>query len=322
MKKPEMEQRKPETEQRLNMEGASWHYEYDVPLSKIDRVASRQNQARFQPIDNDRVDDMVLFLASGGVFPALVGYYNRQGDIVLIDGNHRDETYIRAAQLNFKTVTTSDFYIVDGAPDWLIDRLTRTINIGQGGDISKEERISQAMHFRATQNIPVEELSRMVQLPRTTLVEAIHAGEVKNRLSRLGFTDPLSPKTLGMLHRIVQDKALVEIARLVKEALLNSDEAREVVSRVVRAAVSEKQQENELVRLREEYRTRMARVRRGRIPSQAIPSIKLRRAFNAINATRPGTVVPVEPDVLRRLRYAKKKMDEIERLTLEARGEA
>jgi len=293
----------PRKEQWLTKEGIEWHYEADVPLSKVDREASLKNQARFKAIDQDHVLELAI-AAEQYELPALVGYYSVNRHIVIIDGNHRMEAY------NLIGKSTSDFYIVDTAYSWAIDRLTRIANKLEGPGLTRDEKLSHAMYFVRNQNMPVEAAAKTMGIAAGTLQNALSAAEVQERLSGLGFNERLYPSTLQELYRIKQDSALLESARLVHEAQLSSLEVPELARKVSKAR-SEKEQQAIIDGMRRQFRSRIARTRAGQIRQQILPTVKYRRAVDAINATRPESVRPLDRDLFRRTRSAVKKLEEI-----------
>lgn len=295
----------PRKEQWLTKEGVEWHYEPDVPLNKVDREASLKNQARFKAIDQDHVLELAI-AAEQYELPALVGYYNVDRRIVIIDGNHRMEAYTLIGR------KTASFYIVDTVYGWVIDRLTRTANKLEGRGQSRDEKLSHAMYFVKTQSMPIEAAARMVQISPGVLQNALAADEARERLKSLGFNESLYPSTLEELYRVKQDSALLESARLVHEAQLSSREAAEVARKVSRGR-SEKEQLAIIEDMRRQFRSRIARTRSGQIRQQILPTIKFRRAVDAINSTRPESVRPLDKDLVRKARSAIKKLEEVVR---------
>jgi ribosome-binding protein aMBF1 (putative translation factor) len=194
---------------------------------------------------------------------------------------------------------------------WKIDVLTRTANAIEGLPLSKDERLEQAKHLVRVLNYTEVAAAKALAISKTTVSYALQADEVAERLAKHRFTDKISLSTLGKLYRIKQDGALVEVAKLVKEAQLSGEEATEVAKKVEAAAASEKQQHNILEELRRDYRDRIARTKRGELKRQIAPTIKLRHAVNAINAIRSESVTPLEPDLARRAKWAIKKLEEV-----------
>ena len=294
----------PRVEQWLDAEGVEWHYEPDIPLTKVDREASLKNQARFKAISQDHVLELAI-AAEQYELPALVGYYSRDRRIIIISGNHRMEAY------NLLGKTNTDFYIVDTAYSWVIDRLTRVANTLEGPGLTKDEKLSHAMYLVRTSDMPVETAAKTMGLPPTRVREALAADEVKERLAKLGFTGKLYPSTLSELYRIKQDTALMGAANLVHEAQLTSEETAELARRVDKVASSEKAQQSVIDEMKHQYRSRIARTRSGQVRRQILPTIKFRRAIDAINSIRPESVKPLDKDLARKTKYAIKKLGEI-----------
>lgn len=271
----------------------------------VDKEMSFRNQARFQAINQDYVVELAI-AAEQYELPPMVGYY-KDSKIIIIDGNHRIEAYLTLAT----KVTKSDFYIVDTTHPWVIDRLTRGANTLNGVSLSKEEKINHAMHLVRTQGVPAIEAAKIFGLTEPTMKKALHASDVQERLAIQGFTDRIVPSTLQSMYRIKQDKALLRVAQLVKEALLSSDETNEVARRVERASKSEKDQEHVISQFFEDFRGRIAKGKDGQIRTVVDPIRSFRKAVNIINATRPVTVKPLDSKLLRRTREAVKKLEEI-----------
>lgn len=148
-------------------------------------------------------------------------------------------------------------------------------------------------------------------LPPTKVREALAADEVRERLAKLGFAGKLYPSTLSELYRIKQDTALVGAANLVHEAQLTSEETAELARRVDKVASSEKAQQSVIGEMRHQYRSRIARTRSGQVRRQILPTIKFRRAIDAVNSIRPESVKPLDKDLARKTKYAIKKLEEI-----------
>lgn len=299
--------RDPRVEQWLSSEGVPWHHEQNIPLTKINHEASLKNQARIKAIDHDHVLELAISIEQGYDLPDLLGYYGTDRLIVLIAGNHRNEAY------SLTNKTTADFYIIDVTHPWVIDRLTRTANRMEGLPLSQDERISHGIYMIRNYNYPCDTTAKMLGLPEKLLYQHLSALEVEERLAKLGFTDKIPMTTLVLLKGIKQDKALLDIAQLIIEARLIGDEVAEIVRRVKAAAASEKQQENEIARIRDDYRTRIAKIRKGTLKKVIIPTIELRQAVDTINRIRPETVKPLDPDLKRRVGWALDRLGAIYR---------
>jgi len=301
----EEDMKEPRREQWLTREGASWHYEPDVPLNKVDREASLKNQARFKALDQDHVYELGL-RAEKDELNALIGYYNKEGRIVIIDGNHRMEAYLLVG------ITKADFYIVDTPHPWVIDILTRTANIGDE-PLPREQRLSHAIYMVKNDHISARAAAEKLGLHQSTVNQALEAEEVRERLARMGFTEEIALTSLPAIHRIKQNNALLETAKLISEAGLNIDEVRDVARRVQRASVSEKGQMNELAKIRQYYQTRIETiVRKGKTKPVVAPIIQYRKDINSLNKTRPESIKPfLDSDLIKRSKNVLKKIEEV-----------
>lgn len=302
----------PRVEQWLNRERVEWHTEKDIPLSMVDWEASLRNQARLgQALIQEHVDELSLAILDGVQLPDPVGYYSKESRVVIISGNHRVAAYkqINELKLGFP-IEKIDWYIVNTFA-WKIDVLTRISNVIEGLPLSKDERLEQAKHLVRVLNYTEVAAAKALAISKTTVGSALAADAVAERLARYRFTERIPPTTLCKLDRIKQDIALVETAKLVREAQLSGDETADVARRVSAAATSEKQQQHVITELRLDYKDRIARTKRGEIKRQIAPRIKFRHAVNAINAIRVESVMPLEPDLGRRARWAIKKLQEV-----------
>lgn len=295
--------REAKVEEWLNEEGVEWHYEPDVPLSKVDREASLKNQARYRAINQDHVLELAI-AAEKKELTAMVGYYSTNHRIVIIDGNHRMEAYSLVAR------KTAGFYVVDTAYTWVIDRLTRTANKLEGLGQSRDEKLGHAIHFVKTQDIPINAAASLVQMSVAAVQNALAADEVRERLRGLGFNESLYPTTLEEIYRVKQDNALLGTAKLVHEAQLGAREAAEVARKVSKQR-SEQAQQAIIDNFRHQFRSRIIRTRSGQIRQQVLPTEKLRKHVNGINSIRPEQVKPVDKDLFRKLGFARKKIDEV-----------
>jgi hypothetical protein len=158
--------------------------------------------------------------------------------------------------------------------------------------------------------MPVESAARSFNLSSGAVQSALEIMDVSNRLGRLGFQERLYPSTLQNLYRIKQDSALLESARLVHEAQLTGEETAELARKVARGN-SEKTQEAVIVDMRHQLRSRIAKTRAGQTRRLILPTIKVRKAVDAINSTRPDSVKPIDKDLFRRLGYAMKRLEEM-----------
>lgn len=303
--------RDPREEQWLSREGVDWYPVKDAPLSQVDWEASLKNQARLKvSLIPEHVDELSMAVLDGAQLPDPVGYYSKDGRIIIISGNHRVAAYRQINELKLGNIEKIDWYIVNSYP-WKLDILTRTSNRIEGLPLTKEERVEQAKHFVRVLNFSAVDAGKALGISSKTVNLALEGDDVRERLAKYQFQGNIPLTTLCKLYRIKQDNALLETANLVQEAQLSGEEAAEVAAMVEKAARSEKQQQHVLAELRKDYKDRIARTKKGQLKRQIAPSIKFRRAVNWINSTRPEAVVPLEPELMRRAKFAIKKLEEV-----------
>ena len=303
--------RDPREEQWLSREGVDWYPVKDVPLSQVDWEASLKNQARLKvSLIPEHVDELSMAVLDGAQLPDPVGYYSKDGRIIIISGNHRVAAYRQINELKLGNIEKIDWYIVNSY-HWKLDILTRTSNRIEGLPLTKEERVEQAKHFVRVLNFSAVDAGKALGISSKTVNLALEGDDVRERLAKYQFQGNIPLTTLCKLYRIKQDNALLETANLVQEAQLSGEEAAEVAAMVEKAARSEKQQQHVLAELRKDYKDRIARTKKGQLKRQIAPSIKFRRAVNWINSTRPEAVVPLEPELMRRAKFAIKKLEEV-----------
>lgn len=301
----------PREEQFLNKEVVDWHCEKDVPLSRVDWEASLKNQARLKvSLIPEHVDELSMAVLDGAQLPDPIGYYNKEGRIIIISGNHRVAAYRQINELKLGNIEQIDWYIVNSYP-WKYDILTRTSNRIEGLPLTKEERVEQAKHFVRVLNFSAVGAGKALGISSKTVNLALEGDDVRERLAKYHFQGNIPLTTLCKLYRIKQDNALLETANLVQEALLSGEEAANVAAKVKKAARSEKQQQHVLAELRKDYKDRIARTKKGQLKRQLTPSIKLGKGANLINSTRPEAVIPLELELKRQLKFAHKKIEEI-----------
>lgn len=167
-------------EQMLEAHMVDYFYIDDVDISQVDVETSLRNQARIDPpLHQDTVTTYAEAMKDGAEFPAVVGYYDDDDKIILIDGNHRISAYLKAG------VETIDVYIVEAAQD-VIQALTYMANATHGRPPSEEERIHHAIHLRDL-GYNNKEAARAVGLTEHKVSQAWQLEAQMRRARRLGI---------------------------------------------------------------------------------------------------------------------------------------
>ncbi len=298
----------PRVEQWLDKAGVQWHYEANVPLSEVDEDASLKNQARFKAINSDHVTELAIQVLDGYELPALVAYRSKQKKLIIVSGNHRFKAYQEAV------LKKADFYVVDIAHPWVIERITMSANMIESIlPLTMEERIEHAMYMVNKLNMTAESAGREMCLAKSTLGTAMHAEEVKSRLVKMGVEEvsTLPTGTKAALWRIKQDSALLAAAKLAVEAKLSTAETVELSNRLQKSANTEKAQQGVIKEFCTKYADKIALVAKGRLSFHVGPKERLKRALNTINSIggRPESVQPLEIVFVRKIQRAIKILE-------------
>ena len=127
----------------------SFRYVDRYPLSRIDRDASRKNQARLDaPVLEEHVERYFRSLTQfshkpdASRFPPVV-LYERGRKAVLIDGNNRTEAFTRAR------LSDAEAYVVTCSDVVQLARLIREINNINGVPLDKAQRLQHAYYEMA-----------------------------------------------------------------------------------------------------------------------------------------------------------------------------
>ena len=130
----------------LTRRGAHFLRAIEIPLSSIDRKRSRQNQARPTAVVSEAVERYTIALKAGRQFPPIVVYRpgDANTDFVIIDGNNRDESHLRA-----KKDRIWAYILAKDTPSELIAMLTVEANAEHGQPVPTEWRVKQALHLES-----------------------------------------------------------------------------------------------------------------------------------------------------------------------------
>lgn len=199
----------PKAEQMLDAHLVDYVYVEDVDITQVDVEASLRNQARIDPpLYADQVAQYVEAIRDGIDFPAPIGYYDDNQMIILIDGNHRVNSHLKAGTRKL------DFYIVDAAPD-VIQALTYMANATHGRPPSDEERMHHAVHLRDL-GYSNKDAARAVAMQEQKVSVAYQLEMMKRRARRLGVLRQVEAMNreirykLGPIENDIVFKALVE----------------------------------------------------------------------------------------------------------------
>src|SRR6476646_1032437 len=167
----------------------SWLREYgvkytlmSVPLNLIDKAASLSNQARLSAAVNETVVDTYKdAVERGDKFPAGV-IYERNGKLVIIDGNHRFLAHEAVG------VENAPFYLLDPATrSDLVIKLTFEANTRHGMPNSLEDRIAHAVFLVENAAMTQRDAAAAVNVPYARLQQAWQRQQAERRAAKLGI---------------------------------------------------------------------------------------------------------------------------------------
>lgn len=96
----------------LDSKGVKWEFHPTLDVDQFDADKSLHNQARFEPIDEKRVESYVEAMRRGDKFPPVLAH-GRMGKLILAGGNHRLQAAIRARK-------PLDTYVISGDPQTIV----------------------------------------------------------------------------------------------------------------------------------------------------------------------------------------------------------
>jgi len=241
------------TEAWLDRLGVEWRYEPSIPLNKVNRAASLQNQARLGDPDPDHKMELVGAALLGELF-AMIGFW-RNNLVILIAGNYRMEAYDTIEKRD------SDFYIVLNASPYILDLLTRTHNVfNSTKPIPTGERMVQALHLIYTHHMTVTDAAKHLLIPKSSLQTHYTAQQVRERLAKAGLSQSvisgLDQTVLVKMYRLKQYTPIAGLAQLIHDYHLEVKDVTEAAERLRKAPGTEKDQEVVLQQLKTDYADR------------------------------------------------------------------
>lgn len=161
-----------------------------IPMHMIDTRASRQNQARRDPIVTESVERFTQAYRQGRSFPPIV-VYARGSRLVIVDGNNRHEAAFRAKRdfiygividektdsdvIQLLTVEANASHGVTPPLDWRIKQAFHLCSIGHADDVASEAAgisIQQLRNARgaseAESRAKILRIHGFVELPSTS----------------------------------------------------------------------------------------------------------------------------------------------------------
>lgn len=216
--------RRPDIEAWLDELGATWRFDPDVNLAKIDQAAGLANQVRHEPLNAEVVERYTASMMRGDVFPPLL--MEDLAKPAPLGGNHR------LAALHASNQATTAAYLIT-APDPLLRRIRFEDNARHGWPATTAERIEHAVALMAD-GMSQRDAARIVGVPQPKLSIAAATFEAGQRADTLGIDRfaRLPEGTRYSLGQLDDDTVFEAAAQLTVTAALPAA----TVKSIVRAA--------------------------------------------------------------------------------------
>lgn len=221
--------RRPEIERELSETfHVDWVFHSRMPLADFDMEKSLHNQARFEAVDKDVVEQYAEAVKRGDAFPAVIAYRpGPRSRLVMIDGNHRLGAHFKADQ-------PVDVYEVDRKTDKrTIALMTFAFNTKHGKPTSEAERVSQAIYL-VDNGSSIAHAAAAVSLPQNILKRALARSTADARADEVGIKrtewDSLAPTVRSRLSNISTDEGFEAATKLAFAAKLDSNEVFDLVA--------------------------------------------------------------------------------------------
>ncbi len=183
------------TEQALDRHGLAYTYVTDTAVESVSLEKGIKNQARLsKPLDTDVRDRYAEFMKEyqqqeGGVvahWPApVVAKPAGSRVLVPVDGNHGLAARVKIGEKR------TDAYVLETTDQFLIDRITLTINGAVNGlPNTHEENLQHALMFVRKWKMSSREAAKLTGVHQTTVMLHVRAQEVRDIAEAAGVKVP------------------------------------------------------------------------------------------------------------------------------------
>lgn len=206
-------------EEYLDSKGVQWEFHPAVETDQFDAQKSLHNQARFQPIDEKRVETYVEAMKRGDQFPPIIAH-GKMGKLVVADGNHRLQSAIKAKK-------ALPVYVITADPQTIV-LITFEANTRHGLSTNEEERVQQALYLMDN-GASVKSAAAALAIPEK-LVNAASIRRntdqrfLENNISAL-IIEKLTEPVKRRLAQISTDEGFVAAVELAYRSNMTSGEA-------------------------------------------------------------------------------------------------
>ena len=270
------------TESWLTSRGVTFSPPRRIPLEKIKRTESRQNQARAEALLPETVDRYVAALRAGAAFPPIV-VFRSGGGYRIIDGNHRDESHVKAGREDIAVYT-----VADDTPSETIELLTVEANTRHGQPTDQAWLVTQALHLLATGH-DIDTVTSATGVTEGAIRLAKRSIKADERARRLGIFEweRLSTTARASLSAIPTDPVFAAAAEVVLDSGMSTDDLKGFL-RQIKAANSEADALRVIGSVAEERKTRR-KLGKGR-NAIANPRNRVLSALGAVTALDPANL--------------------------------
>lgn len=223
--------RRPDIEKELDEKfHVGWTYHEGISTDQFDIEASKDNQARFEAINQATVEQYVEAVQRGDLFPAVIAYRKRKGGkLIIIDGNHRLVAHAEAGE-------AIDCYEVEhGTRPTQITFMTYALNAKHGRGTSEDERVEHALYL-IDNNTTIPDAAAAMNLAERVVRRAANRKKAEARATEVGVDvrewEALGQSARSRLLNISTDEGLKDAVHLCYVAGLKADEVFELASQV------------------------------------------------------------------------------------------
>lgn len=227
--------RHPPTEKLLDAWKIKWDLVRHIPTSHFDHSTSLTNQARFDPINPERVKQYRADLRDGAVFPAVVATQEtRSGQTTtyyITDGNHRLRAHSEEGQ------AVAAYVLAEDTDPTLVVQLTFVLNKTHGLALSDEEKLSHAAQLHGM-NYSIKDACQMMGIQNPNRLETyLNLMRADRRRRTAGVPDQTwkairSETAKIRLAAVKTNKGLAALAELVVDAGINGGDVSKLVREV------------------------------------------------------------------------------------------
>jgi hypothetical protein len=220
-------------EQCMARAGIKWTIER-VSLVDINLEKGRENRARLeQSMDWERVETMVHDIERGDAFPMTVLMrFGNSAKALPASGNHRLAGYEKAfpAEMDVQF----DCYIVFTKDEYIKDMLPRKLNMVEGMQPKRAERIQHALWEIKHYSTKPREAERMWGLPEGTMSKQLRIQEGRLRLAEHGVKHAIiADAAVDRLHGISNENVFEQMAKLINRLPnITTDDISKIVAEV------------------------------------------------------------------------------------------